>query len=106
MEILPLAPDALAGAGCSLEAPDLRERVAAWRALRDRATRVTPREDGALLRFDRDMAVTEIERLVALESACCPFYEFSVESDRMGTSLLVEAGPGNGAAVQALLGLS
>ena len=105
MRILPMAPDGLAGACCSLAAADVRLRLADWRQLRDRAARIARGDDGVEMEFGPDVEVGEITRLVELESACCPFYRFTVEPGPAGSRLSIDAGPGNGEAVIALLGL-
>jgi hypothetical protein len=105
MRILPMAPDGLAGACCSLEAAEVRLRLAAWRRLRDRAAVIARRDDGVEMEFGPDVGIEEITRLAELESACCPFYRFTVEPGPAGSRLSIHAGPGNGEAVAALLGL-
>ncbi len=99
-----MAPDPLVGAACSLSAEDLRERLLAWRALRDDAVAIEAAEDAIRLSFSDDQSLTEVARLVALESDCCPFYGFTIRVDGPSRILEVDAGPGRLPAVRALLG--
>jgi hypothetical protein len=100
-----MAADPLVGAACNLSAADLRERLAAWRALRDEALAVDADDDAIRLRFGADQPMTEVARLVGLESDCCPFYRFTIRIEGGSRSLEVDAGPGRLPAVRALLGL-
>ena len=103
---LPMAADPLVGAACNLSAADLRERLAAWRALRDEALAVDADDDAIRLRFGADQPMTEVARLVGLESVCCPFYRFTIRFEGGSRSLEMDAGPGRLPAVRALLGLA
>jgi hypothetical protein len=100
-----MAADPLVGAACSLGAEDLRERLAAWRILRDDAMAIETDDDAIRMRFAIDRPMTEVARLVALETACCPFYRFTIRVDGGNRLLEVDAGPGRLPAVRALLGL-
>jgi hypothetical protein len=100
-----MAADPLVGAACSLGAEDLRERLVAWRTLRDGALAVEVADDAMVLRFSDDEPMTEVARLVALESSCCPFYRFTLRVEGANRLLEVDAGPGRLPAVRALLGL-
>lgn len=102
---LAMAPDPRIGASCTLNAADLRGRVAEWRSLRDRALAVEAIDGGARLRFAPDEPIDAIARLVALESACCAFYRFTIGVSGPQRELTVDAGPGGAPAVHALLGL-
>jgi hypothetical protein len=102
---LPMAPDPRIGASCTLDAADLRARLAEWRSLRDRALAVETIDGGARLRFSPDEPMDAVARLVALESECCAFYRFTIQVDGPRRELMVDAGPGGAPAVQALLGL-
>ena len=104
--MLPLAGDALVGASCTLNAADLRQRLAEWRQLRNRAQTIERASDGAYrLRFAPDEPMDAIARLVALESECCAFYRFTIGVGGSHRELTVDAGPGGAPAVHALLGL-
>lgn len=105
MDPLPMVPDALIGASCSLAADEIRERLAEWRGLRERAARIEPLADGLRLHLDPGEPLDEVARLVALEAECCAFYRFSLELQGASRQLTIDAGKGGGAAVAALLGL-
>jgi hypothetical protein len=100
-----MAPERLIGASCSLDAAGLRERVAEWRALRERAGEVERVAGGARLRFAQDEPMDAVARLAALESECCTFYRFTMLVDGPRRELTIEAGPASADAVDALLGL-
>jgi MerR family copper efflux transcriptional regulator len=102
---LPVARDLLIGAACNLGAADLRERLAAWHALRDEAVSIDALDDAIRLRFPEDHPLTEMTRLVDLESECCPFYRFTIRVAGADRALEVDAGQGRLPAVRALLGL-
>jgi len=102
---LPMAADPMVDAACSLDADDLRERLSAWRILRDDALTIDVAGDAIRLSFAVDHPLTEVARLVALESACCPFYRFTIRVVGANRLLEVDAGPGRQPAARALLGL-
>ncbi len=102
---LPMAGNRLIGASCSLSAADMRERLAEWRTLRDRATAADRIPGGMRLAFDAAVPIGPIADLVSRESECCAFYSFAIAVDGPMRELRISAGPGNEAAVQALLGL-
>lgn len=99
-----MAPDGLIGACCTLGTDELRTRLADWRALRDRAEGVERLDGGVRLHLRMDEALDWVARLVALEAECCTFYRFSLEVAGPKRQLVIDAGPGGGAAVAALLG--
>jgi len=101
---LPQLADGLYGAACTLDDPQLRERVRIWRELRDRAV-VEPTPTGARLAFGPGEDMSAVADLAALESVCCPFYSFTIRIDGATRELEVSAGPGGEPAVHALLGL-
>jgi MerR family transcriptional regulator, copper efflux regulator len=101
----PLVGERLIGASCSLGAAEMKERLASWRALRDRATDVQPITGGVRLGLAPDEGLDEVARLVALESACCAFYDFALRVGGTSRELKISAGPDGTAAVHALLGL-
>lgn len=102
---LPLAPERLIGAACSLNSEEIRERLAEWRSLRDRATTVEDLPGGARLTFAAGAPVAPIADLVGRESECCSFYTFDLRIDGAARQLDISAGAGGAPAVRALLGL-
>jgi len=95
----------LLGAACDLSEADLRRRLAEWVALRKRATTVSPISGGVALQLAADEPIPAVADLAGRESACCPFYTFSVRIEGPTRQLEITAGPGGEPAVQALLGL-
>lgn len=102
---LPMAPERLIGAACTLNSDEMRERLAEWRSLRDRATSVEDLPGGARLTLAVGEPMGPIADLVARESECCAFYTFDLRIDGPVRQLDVSAGPGGDPAVRALLGL-
>ncbi len=100
------ADDRMVGACCTLDAANLHERLADWRAMRDRATSIEESASAVKLMLSSEVRMEEVARLVELESACCAFYRFTMEMDGEARSLTVDAGPNGSPAVRALLGLS
>jgi hypothetical protein len=101
---LPVVPERLIGASCTLEGESLRERLAEWRGLRDRSTAIEPLADGARLTLDAAESVAAVADLVARESECCSFYTFTLTIDGPARHLDITAGPGGEPAVFALIG--
>jgi hypothetical protein len=93
------------GASCTLGTAELKQRLADWRALRDRATQVEQISGGTRLRFAADEPIEPIARLAALESECCAFYTFTLRVDGPARQLEITAGIGGDPAVAALLGM-
>jgi hypothetical protein len=102
---LPLFGERLVGASCTLDAPQLRARLGAWRDLRNRARAVESVSDGVRLILPADEPMTDMIDLVVSESECCAFYTFTVSVEGPERRLEISAGPGGGPAVQALLGM-
>jgi hypothetical protein len=101
---LPVLVDGMYGAACTLDDAQLRERIRDWRALRDRAViHTTP--TGARLVLGPGEEMAAVAHLAAQESACCPFYTFTIRIVGGTRELEVSAGPGGEVAVHALLGL-
>lgn len=98
-------PDRMIDAACTLDAPDLPQRLADWRSLRDRATAINAVAGGVRLRLAADEPMDAVARLVALESECCAFYRFTIGVDGPARALTIDAGPDGESAVRALLGL-
>ncbi len=99
------APERLIGAACSLNSDEMRERLAEWRGLRDRATSIEPLAGGARLGFDATEPIGPIADLVSRESECCSFYTFTLRIDGPTRQLDISAGAGGEPAVRALVGL-
>ncbi len=102
---LPTVPGRLIGAACTLDAPQLRERLREWRALRDAAGAIEPIVGGARLVLSADEPMGAVADLVARESECCSFYTFTLRIDGPTRQLEISAGPGGEAAVRGLLRL-
>jgi hypothetical protein len=100
-----MTPERFIGASCTLGTTELRERLSAWRDLRDRALSIEAIAGGARLAFAPDEPLAALARLVALESECCAFYSFSLEVEGPMRRLEISAGAGGEPAVAALLGL-
>ena len=83
----------------------MRERLAEWRGLRDRATAIEQVRGGARLSFAAAEPVALIADLVSRESECCAYYTFSLRVDGPTRELDISAGPGGEPAVRALIGL-
>jgi hypothetical protein len=102
---LPLFGERLIDASCTLDAPQLRARLAAWRDLRNRARAVESVSDGVRLVLPAEEPIADMIDLVVSESECCAFYTFTVSVEGPERRLEISAGPGGGRAVQALLGM-
>ena len=90
-------------AACTLGPGDMRDRLADWAALRDRAVGVRPTQEGAILTLEPDEALDAVAQLVALESQCCGFYRFDLRVSGATRELEIRAGPSGRPAVEALL---
>jgi hypothetical protein len=99
------APNGLIGASCSLNADEMRQRLADWRGIRDRAVAVTPIPSGARLTLAANEPMPAIAALVSRESDCCPFYTFTMRIHGPSRELDIGAGAGGESAVHALIGL-
>ena len=62
-------------------AGELKQRLADWRSLRDRATKPEPIPGGQRLTFGAEAPIEPIAQLAALESECCAFYTFTLRVD-------------------------
>jgi len=102
---LPPVPERLIGAACTLNSDEMRERLAEWRGLRDRATSIEALPGGARLTFDPAEPAGPIADLVSRESECCAFYTFTVRIDGPTRQLDISAGAGGEPAVRALVGI-
>jgi DNA-binding transcriptional MerR regulator len=105
-EPLPMAPERLVGAACTLDVAELRTRLAEWRGLRDRSVSVHELTGGGVrLRLADEEPIDDVTRLAAAESECCSFYRFTLTVDGPERSLAIDAGTDGTPAVRALLGL-
>lgn len=102
---LPIASERLIGAACTLGTNEMRERLRAWRDVRDRALSIEPIRGGARLALGPDQPMGAIAELMSLESECCPFYTFILLVDGPMRQLEITAGAIGEPAVVALLGL-
>ena len=100
-----MASERLIGAACTLGTAEMRERLRSWRNVRDGALSIEAIRGGARLALGSDQRVSDIARLMSLESECCPFYTFTLQVDGPLRRLEITAGPGGEPAVTALLGL-
>lgn len=96
-------PERLIGAACTLNSDEMRERLAEWRGLRDRATSIEALPGGARLSLDTGEPVGPIADLAARESECCGFYTFTLRIDGLVRQLDISAGAGGEPAVRALV---
>jgi hypothetical protein len=76
---------------CSLEATDLPQRVAEWRALLAHVIERTPIENGVRVRFGPGIGAAAVADLADRERGCCAFFEFSIHLARGGVTLDVRA---------------
>ena len=95
----------LIGAACTLGADEQRERLRAWRGLRDRAASVERILGGARLVLAPEEPMGSVADLLAAESECCAFYTFTLRIDGPIRQVEISAGAGGEPAVNALLGL-
>ncbi|MGH2716679.1 MAG: MerR family transcriptional regulator [Thermoleophilaceae bacterium] len=102
---LPMAAERMIGASCTLDTAELKQRLADWRALRDRAAQIEPIPGGARLTFAADELIEPIAKLAALESECCAFYTFTLRIDGPARALEISAGIGGEPAVHGLLAI-
>jgi hypothetical protein len=79
--------------------------LGAWRELVNRAQAVESVSDGVRLILPEEEPMADLIDLVISESECCAFYTFTVSVEGPDRRLEIDAGPGGGPAVQALLGL-
>jgi hypothetical protein len=109
MELIQLdenAPDRLIGAGCTLDAAEMRIRVREWADLRDRATGIRAVTGGVAIGLAADEPLDRVADLAARESECCAFYTFLLRIDGETRELQISAGEGREIAVRVLLGLA
>ena len=95
--------DALA---CSLDGPELLERLAAWKQLSSHA--LTRRLEPGLVvtTYPRDEAVLrELRELVAAEAKCCSFLQFEIEEGRDLVTVELRAPSEMSGALELMLGL-
>lgn len=100
-----IASERLIGAACTFGTNEMRERLRAWRDVRDGALSIEPIRGGAKLALGPDQPIGAIAELMSLESECCPFYTFTLQVDGPMRQLEITAGAISELAVMALLGL-
>jgi hypothetical protein len=96
--------DGLLGASCTLGAADISARIAEWASLRERASSVRPIDGGLALTLPAEVPISDVADLATRESECCSFYAFTLRIEGPRRELLISAGAGRQAAVEALLG--
>jgi hypothetical protein len=69
-----------------------------------RSSSTRPIPGGLALTLPPDVPTADVAELVAREAECCPFYTFDLRVDGSHRELLISAGEGRAAAVEALLG--
>ena len=92
---------------CELSTPELQHRKAGLLAsVRSRAVSLTPLPEGVRLEFPDSAAVlTDVLELIRVESACCRFLRFELETGPRGAkTMLTLTGPAGTAAFLAALG--
>lgn len=76
---------------CMLAGQDLKQRLAWIADLNRKSLKTADRADLQLiLTYDR-RALTEVEKMVDQERACCPFLLFNIQSDRKSVTLRIVA---------------
>jgi hypothetical protein len=92
---------------CTLDPAEMPARGDEIRALgRDGLEAVERGELSVTLQFRPDPAIRErVERIVAAESRCCAFLDFTLAADRAATLLTIAAREGAGPAVHDLADL-
>ncbi len=92
-------------AGCTLQPPELSDRLVAWKRLSECALRERrPTASGMQLVFYAEQGVErELRELARLEADCCSFADWKVERREDALVLDVTAPPERVPAVRALL---
>jgi len=77
---------------CTLNAPDVERRLAAWNELLATAGARTTLPDGGLrIELGAATELAPLAELVAAERACCAFLSFAITIDDRGRALEVRA---------------
>ena len=92
------------GAACSLDEADAAARLAAWSAVARAASSRTDIDGGVRLGLGDEVDLGEIANLAAVESACCPVFEFTITVDARGRAIEVRVPGEQAGAVRELLG--
>ena len=109
MELIELderAPDRLMGAGCTLDAGEMKVRRREWAELRDRSTGIRDVAGGVVIGLAADEPLDQVADLAARESECCAFYTFVLRIEGKQRDLEVTAGERREIAARVLLGLA
>src|SRR4051794_34296625 len=89
---------------CTLSGTDRGDRARWVATLLERATGVTPRDDGVAVRFpDAAVLADELRAFAAAEAACCPFLALTVTRDGDALVLAIAGPPDARPAIDALL---
>ncbi len=79
---------------CTLDAPDLRDRLRDWQDVLVRAVRRERVDGGVLVVLPADPALAgRVAELVALEQRCCSFFEFTLTVRAPGELLVAATAP-------------
>lgn len=65
---------------CALDPVARREQQARYRQLAGAVTRIDPRPDRVIVTFDAHLDPALLERTLAVERECCPFFVFGADS--------------------------
>jgi hypothetical protein len=80
-------PEAVKAPSCSLSPGSMRERGAEWTALRAAHLIDRQRTADTVTSHWRPAALAELQRLVAAEHECCPFFAFELTVDDRSITL-------------------
>ena len=76
MQSLPMAPSS-----CSLDSPALDEQLARYRIAGQGAVTLARTPERAVVRISERVPDAVVDELIAVERACCPFFELDWEAD-------------------------
>jgi hypothetical protein len=75
---------------CRLEPEDLQAQLARYRLLGEYSTSVSREPCRVIAQFEADVPISLVERIVEVESRCCPFIHTAFEPDTHRLALAVE----------------